>query len=83
MFYEGGGIYDHQPHCKEGGGGREFVAGEPTAVCPRCGQRFAASDDDTAEGNRDLHFDGDQDIPSICRHLPTQRPRLVVKGGED
>ena len=84
MFYEDGGIYDHDPaaNCRgRGGEARELIEGEHTATCPRCGQRFAATEDGTAESHRDLHFDGDEDIPSICRNLPTQRPTIARKGG--
>ncbi len=70
-FYEEGAIYDFEPECSWTTGARPFVAGEHVVACPRCGQRFAATAN-TAEANRDLHFDGDEDIPSICRHLPTR-----------
>ena len=82
MFYEAGGVYDHEPYCKHMTGARELTPGEHIATCPRCGHRFAATNDGTAESHRDLHFDGDEDIPSICRNMPTRRPQLVdLKGG--
>jgi hypothetical protein len=82
MFYEEGGIYDHKPRCKFTAGRRLLDPNESTAVCPRCGQRFAVTEESSAETNRDLHFDGDEDIPSICRHLPARRAGLmsVVSG---
>jgi hypothetical protein len=67
MFYEAGGIYSHKPHCKWTEGGQLLTPDEHEAVCPRCGQRFAAAAGHSAEANRDLHFDGDEEIPSICR----------------
>jgi len=82
MFYEEGGIYDHDPatNCRgRGGDARELIAPEHTAACPHCGQRFAATENGAAEKHRDLHFDGDEDIPSICRNLPTKRPNIVGK----
>jgi hypothetical protein len=45
---------------------RELAPGEPIAACPRCGWRFAATEDGTAETHRDLHFHGDEECPSIC-----------------
>jgi hypothetical protein len=66
MFYETGGIYSHEPYCRGMAGARELVPGEYEVACPRCGQRFATVDEGAAEGNRDLHFNGDEDIPSIC-----------------
>ncbi len=68
MFYEEGAVYDHEPPCKSTAGGRRLESGEATVVCPRCGQLFATTDE-TAEDNRNLHFNGDEDIPSICLHL--------------
>lgn len=85
MMWETGGIYpdSNKPRNSAIKAAREFHAGEHVAVCPRCGQRFAATDEGTAESHRDLHFDGDE-IPSICRNLPA-RPlgliRPVEKGG--
>jgi hypothetical protein len=79
MFYEEGGLYSHHPHCKAVEGARRLQPGEPVAICPRCGQRFAASAESTPEACRDLHFDGDADIPSICRQLPARR-LTVVRG---
>lgn len=81
MFYEAGGVYDHKPYTGRGGDVREFVPGEYVVTCPRCGQRFAATEDGTAESHRDLHFDGDEDCPSICRHMPNPRRFGAVKGG--
>lgn len=85
MFWEAGGIYDHEPQNSAREAARPFDPGEHVAVCPRCEQRFAATEDGTAESHRDLHFDGDEDIPSICRNMaPRRRLRLVVdddKGG--
>lgn len=77
MFYEAGGIYDHPPQCKGMAGARPLQPGEHVAVCPRCGQRFATVEDGTAEANRDVHFDGDEDIPSICRNYPPRQLRVV------
>jgi hypothetical protein len=78
MFYEEGAIYSHEPHCSHSKGARELAADEHTANCSRCGQRFAATEDKTAEANRDLHFDGDEDIPSICLNFPVRRDFTVV-----
>jgi hypothetical protein len=80
-FYEAGGIYDHNRRVTYMNAGRPYEPGEHIAVCPRCGQRFAATEDGTAESHRDLHFDGDEDVPSICRNLPTARPRQVERKG--
>jgi hypothetical protein len=82
-MWEEGGIYPGSDRPVEDSRLRPFEASEHVAACPRCGQRFAATDDGTAESHRDLHFDGDEDIPSICRNLPTQRRFHVVekKGG--
>lgn len=71
-FYEEGGVYGHEPRCSWTAGARKFVVGEHVAECPRCGQRFAETES-TAEANRDLHFHGDADIPSICRDMPDLR----------
>jgi hypothetical protein len=62
QLVESGGIYPDTLRDV----GRRLQAGEHEAVCPRCGQRFAATDISTAEENRDLHFNGDENIPSIC-----------------
>jgi hypothetical protein len=78
MFYEAGGIYDHEPPCRWTLGGRELQSDEPVVACSRCQRRFAATDDGSAESHRDLHFDGDADCPSICRGLPTRRDFKVV-----
>lgn len=82
MFYEVGGVYGHRPLVSWGTTSRPFVPGEPVALCPRCGQRFAATEGGTAESHRDLHFDGDDVTPSICRNMPTRRFRLVEPRGE-
>ena len=84
MFYEAGGVYDHKP--RSGSSRiRKLTDGEHLAVCPRCNRRFAATEDgfevSTAGENRDLHFDGDADAPSICLNYPQQRRFKVVKGG--
>jgi hypothetical protein len=68
-LYESGAVYAQKPYWKAGSASRVLRSGEPEAVCSRCGQRFAHTDDATAEENRDLHFNGDEDIPSICRDL--------------
>ena len=65
-FYEAGAIYDHEPQVSWGDGARPLEAGEHVVACARCGQQFAGTDDGTAESWRDLHFVGDEDIPSIC-----------------
>lgn len=80
MFYEAGGVYDHEPQNKAWRAARELGVGEHQAICPRCDMRFVATDDQTAEQNRDLHFDGDDDCPSICRHLPMRREFTVIRG---
>ncbi len=80
VFYEEGGVYDHKPRLTADGA-RELTLGEPTVVCPRCGQRFAATEDGTAESHRDLHFDGDEDSPSICRNFPARELRLAKGDG--
>jgi hypothetical protein len=72
---EQGGVYAVRPHMNyarvPGRAFRELVPGEHVAACPRCGQRFATVEDGTAATCRDLHFDGDDDIPSICAHAET------------
>lgn len=82
MFYEAGGVYPDEPTAK--GGSQEYrelePAGEHEALCPRCGHRFAATEHGTAESHRDLHFDGDEDCPSICRNMPTRRNLLRLVG---
>jgi hypothetical protein len=80
-FYEAGGVYDHHPQCRFTEGARPLLPNERLVQCPRCGQQFADVDDGTAEENRDLHFDGDADIPSICRQLPARQLRVIA--GED
>jgi hypothetical protein len=77
MFYEAGGVYSHRPIGH--GSTRRLEPGEHVALCPRCGQRFAVTDDGTAESHRDLHFDGDRDIPSICKDMPPRRSGLLRK----
>jgi len=77
MLYEAGGVYDHEPHCKGLEGARPLQLGEHVAVCPRCGHTFASVEEGSAEDCRDMHFDGDEDIPSICRNLPPRRLRVV------
>jgi hypothetical protein len=81
VFYEAGGIYDHTRRVTYMNTGRPYEPGEPIAVCPRCEQRFAATEDGTAESHRDLHFNGDTDVPSICLNPPPARPRLIKKQG--
>ena len=76
-FYEEGGVYDDEPCCSAELGGRRLGVNERTVECPRCGHRFVATENNTAEANRDLHFDGDEDIPSICRHLPSRPSGLL------
>ena len=67
---EVGAVYAEKPRWKAGSAARPLdVLGEPEAVCARCGQRFAATDDATAEMNRDLHVNGDKDLPSICAEM--------------
>src|ERR1019366_3650435 len=80
MFYEEGGVYDHKPHCNFTVGARKLEQGEHVAVCPRCGHRFAATKGGTAESHRDLHFDGDEEIPSICRNM-APRHLWLPQGG--
>ena len=79
MLYEAGGVYHHEPRLSWTQGARPSAPDEHVALCPRCGHRFAATEQGTAESHRDLHFDGDEEIPSICRNFPTQRPRLLRK----
>jgi hypothetical protein len=83
MFYEAGGVYDHKPDDGRTAGPaiRKLEPGEYVAVCPRCNRRFAATEGVTAEAHRDLHFDGDEDCPSICRNMAPRHLRLVEKGG--
>jgi hypothetical protein len=67
ILREVGAIYAEKPRWKARSPARPLdLLGEVIAVCSRCGQRFAATDDATAEENRDLHFNGDSDVPSIC-----------------
>jgi hypothetical protein len=85
MMWEEGGVYPdtNRPRNSAVEAARPLKDGEHVAVCPRCGQRLAATENSTAEANRDLHFDGDEDIPSVCRNFPTRRDFHVVekKGG--
>jgi len=66
-FREAGGVYPHAFISRDGYHFRELKPDEPVALCPRCNQRFAATEYWTAEANRDRHFNGDEEIPSICR----------------
>jgi hypothetical protein len=66
VLYEAGGVYRKKPRCKFADPTRALRPGEPTARCPQCGQSFVATDDGSAEANRDLHVTGDEDSPSIC-----------------
>ena len=66
VFYEAGGIYDHVPSNSAFEAARPLAAREPEAACPRCGQRFAGTDEGTAQSHRDRHVDGDQGCRSIC-----------------
>jgi hypothetical protein len=75
-FYEEGGVYDHDEPEREYTG-RPLDPLERTVQCPRCGHPFAATEESTAEENRDLHFDGDKDCPSICRDLPARSKGLI------
>ena len=70
---ENGAIYSDKPDCNGMEGSRILKADEHEVVCPRCGQRFVSEEKSTAEENRDLHFDGDDDIPSICPNVPVAR----------
>ena len=78
---EAGGVYSRAPQINyarvAGEAGRDLVDGEHVVECPRCGQRFADTEEDTAESHRNLHFDGDEDAPSICKQMPTRRPTRV------
>jgi hypothetical protein len=78
MFYEEGGVYDHHFRSKFGKASRPLTATELTATCPRCGQHFAATESCSAESNRDLHFDGDEDCPSICLNFPARPKGLLA-----
>jgi hypothetical protein len=78
MFYEDGGVYDHEPRSKAHRDGRRLEPGEHLAACPRCGHRFAQTEDGTAEEHRDLHFNGDDAIPSICRNFPVAERRAAI-----
>jgi hypothetical protein len=81
MFYEEGGVYDHKPDCGRGGEVRPLDPSDRLVACPRCGQRFAGTDECTPEQNRDLHFDGGEDCPSICRDFPA-RPKGLRQPSE-
>lgn len=83
-FYEEGGVYPEAPPSWRliglGDAIRLRQANDHVASCPRCGHLFAASGDGTAESNRDLHFDGDEDSPSICAHLwPRERREFASR----
>ena len=70
---EAGGVYPRMYYARVvGKAWRALQPGEHVALCPRCGHRFAETGYGTAEAHRDLHFDGDEDIPSICRHMPAR-----------
>jgi hypothetical protein len=66
-LFEAGGIYAgelsrtlrFQPS-------RPLDPGETILACPRCRQRFVATEDATAAENLRLHVEGDEDSPSIC-----------------
>src|SRR5512135_2343500 len=62
---EEGGIYSEKPRWAASEAARPFNPAEHVAECPRCGQRFAATQQ-TPQENRDLHFYGDEDSPPIC-----------------
>jgi len=72
---EAGGVYARQLHDRYGDVGRLLVAGETLVACPRCGQRFADTDEGAADTHMLLHFEGDDDCPSICRHI---KPTLTL-----
>jgi hypothetical protein len=79
LLYEEGGVYSHEPMGNTGRrSSRELTPGEHEAICPRCNQRFASTVEGTAKTHRDLHFDGDEDIPSICRNFPPRRHLRAV-----
>jgi hypothetical protein len=65
-FYEEGGIYEGTPLVPTEAVTRPLRSGERIVRCPRCGQRFAGTDEGSPEANRDLHVNGDEDCPSIC-----------------
>jgi hypothetical protein len=77
MFYEAGGVYPDWPHCQFTTDARKLEPGEHVARCPRCSQKFATVEEGSAESCRNLHFDGDEDCPSICVNMPPRRLRLV------
>jgi hypothetical protein len=77
-LWEAGAVYvGRVPDVPGGAETRALDPDEPVVECSRCGQRFAATREATAEAHRDLHFDGDADLPSICAHLPPRRLRLA------
>ena len=49
---------------------RLLVPGEPEAICLRCGDRFAATDDRTADANRDQHLTN-RDPRAMCPYPQT------------
>jgi hypothetical protein len=65
MFWEEGGVYTTRPVNPTSEVSRPFNGDEHVARCPRCGQRFVATESSSAEKNRDLHYYGD-DVPSVC-----------------
>jgi hypothetical protein len=75
---EEGGVYPREARETRVGGPRfrPCLPDEPTVACARCGRRFVATEGSTAAQNRDLHMNGDEDIPSICLHVKAQL-RLV------
>ena len=76
-FWEAGGIYAAEDVRHYTRRSRELEPGEHVVACPRCGQRFAAAEESTAEACRDRHFDGDEDMPSVCRDWPARPPQLL------
>ena len=71
-FYEAGGVSDQRLRHSARHVGCALDPAENVATCPRCGHQFASTDEGTAEEHRDLHFNGDDDIPSICAEALTQ-----------
>jgi hypothetical protein len=79
MLYEAGGIYDRKPLCKWDRPYRKLEPSEQEAICSRCGMRFVAcKDGGSAEANRDFHFYGDADCPSICATEPSEEPAQPI-----
>ena len=71
-FYEASGVYAQRLRQSARHVGRPLDPAEDVATCPRCGHRFASTDEDSAEEHPNLHFNGDDDIPSICAEALTQ-----------